>query len=75
MYKYIWRQTFIGAYYIMKNIERDSEPGGRLILKMPSYRYIYSHYKDKTILRPFNLYNGNPIPEKTVFILKQSPAD
>ena len=46
MFTYIWRQTFIGAYYIMKNVKRDLEPGGRLILKMPSDRYRNSHYKD-----------------------------
>ena len=39
-------------------------PGGHFNLKMPSYQYWDSHYKDKT----YYVYNGNPV--NTVFILK-----
>ena len=39
------------------------------------YKYRYSHYKDKTVSRPSYLYNGNPIPSKTVFMLRQGPGD
>ena len=51
-------------------------PGARLNVKMSSYQYRNSHYKDKTLSRPsFYLYNGNPIPEKTVFLLRRDPGD
>ena len=33
-----------------------------------------SHYKDTTVSRPSYLYNGNLIPGKTAFILKQGPV-
>ena len=37
--------------------------GGRLSIKMPSYRYRASHYKDKTAWRPSNLYE-NPFTQE-----------
>ena len=33
-----------------------------------------SHAKDKRVLRLSNLYDGDPIPGKTVFILRQGPV-
>ena len=39
-----------------------------------SYRYRNSHYKVKTVSRPSYLYNGNPIPKKAAFILRQNLA-
>ena len=39
--------------------------------KTSSFQYRNSHYKDKTVTRPSYLYNGNPIPGKTVFIMRQ----
>ena len=46
-------------------------PGACLNIKMSSWQYGNSHYKDKTVSRPSYLYNGNPIPGKTVFILRR----
>ena len=37
---------------------RQREPGGCLYIKMPSYQYRNSRYKDKTVVRPSYLYNG-----------------
>ena len=34
-------------------------PWGRLNIDMPSYQYRDYHYKDKTVMRPSYLYNGN----------------
>ena len=34
-------------------------------------QYKDSHYKDKRVAWPYYLYNGNTIPGKTVFILRQ----
>ena len=45
-------------------------PGARIDIKM-SYQHRNSHYKDETVSRPSYLYNGNPIPEKTVFTLRK----
>ena len=49
-------------------------PGARLNMKMSSYQYTNCQCKDKTVSRPSYLYNGNPMPGKTVFILRQSPG-
>ena len=46
--------------------------GARLIIKM-SFQYKNSDYKGKTASRPSYLYNWNPIPGKTVFILRRGP--
>ena len=43
-----------------------NQPVVRLNIKTVSYQYCNSHYKDKTVPRPSYLYNGNPIPGKTV---------
>ena len=43
-----------------------------------SHQFRDSHDRDKTVSRPSYLYHGNPIPGKTVFILKRtilSPGD
>ena len=32
-----------------------------------------SHYKNTMVLRTTYLYNGNPIPQKTIFILRRGP--
>ena len=48
---------------------------GRLNIKMSSYQYMDSHYKDNTVSRPYCLYNGNLIHGKTVFIMKRIPGD
>ena len=49
------------------------EPEDHLNIKMLSYRYMCkdSYYKNKMVVRLSYLYNVNPIPIKTVFILKQ----
>ena len=39
-----------------------------------SYQYKNSHYKDKTVSWSCYLYNGNPIPGKTVLILRRGPG-
>ena len=36
-----------------------SDLGGRLSIKITSYQYMDSHFKDKTVSRPSYLYNGN----------------
>ena len=41
---------------------------------MPSYQYMNSHYKEKTVSQPSHIYNGNPVHAKTVLILKQGPT-
>ena len=43
-------------------IERETLPrlGTHFNMKMWSYQYRYSYYKDKTVSRPYYLYNGNP---------------
>ena len=46
-----------------------------LNIKIPSYLYRNSHYKDKTLSRQSHLYNGHPIPVKTVFILRRGPGN
>ena len=38
--------------------------GDRLNIKMSSEHYRDSHYKDKTVVRPSYLYNGNPCLER-----------
>ena len=42
-------------------------------VKMSSYHHRNFHYKEETVPIPF-LIMGIPIPEKTVFILKQEPV-
>ena len=37
------------------------QSGGCLNIKMSSYQYNYSHYKDKTVSRPSNLHNGESV--------------
>ena len=49
-------------------------PGAQLKLQMPFYQHRNYHYKDKTVSRTIDLYNGNPIPGKTVFILRRTPG-
>ena len=44
-----------------------------VMIKMPSYQYRNSYYKDKTVSRPSYLYKGNPISRKTVFVLRRGP--
>ena len=47
---------------------------GRLNIKMSSYQYMDPHVKDKTVSLPSYYRHGNPIPGKTVFILRRSPG-
>ena len=51
----------------------NNKNGDRHDIKMWSYWYGYSHYKDKTVSWSSSLYNGSPIPGKTFFILRQDP--
>ena len=44
----------------------------RLNIQMPSCQYNNYHYEDKTAWPPSYLYNGNPIPENTVFTLRRT---
>ena len=47
-------------------------------MKMPSYRYKNSHYRDKMALRLTYLYNGNPhtwTERLTSFIMMRGPAE
>ena len=46
-------------------------PGDRLNIKTLSYQYRDSHYEYKTVSRPSYIHDGNPIPERTLFILRQ----
>ena len=46
---------------------------GRLNIKMSSYQDRGYHQTNKTASRPSYLYSGNPIPGKTVFILRRGP--
>ena len=50
------------------------QPRGRLNIKMYSYQYSNSHYKDKTVSRPSYLCIGIPIHGKTIFVLRRIPA-
>ena len=53
----------------------DRACGTSFNIKMPSYQCVDPHDKNKTVSRPYHLYNGNSIPGKTVFILQQGPED
>ena len=46
-------------------------PGACLNIKMSSYQYTDSHYKNKTVWRPTHLYNENPHTWKIVVLIKQ----
>ena len=60
--------------YLARGPMRVRVTGGRLNKKNTlSYQYRNSPYKDKTVSQSY-LYNGNHIPAKTVFILKQGPG-
>ena len=48
-------------------------PGGRLNIKMPSYQYRDSHYKDKTVSRPSYLYNRNILTWKDGLHIEAGP--
>ena len=47
---------------------------GGLSIKMPSYQYRDSHYKDKTVSRLSIFIMEISIPIKVVFVLKQGPG-
>ena len=50
-------------------------PGGRLNIKMPSYQYMDSHVKDKTVLSTvLSLTWEFPYLGKAVFILRRGPG-
>ena len=51
---------------IIEIITINMHPGACLDIKMSSYQY-----RNFLAVRPSYLYNGNPIPGKTVFILRQ----
>ena len=44
-------------------------------MKISSYQYRNSHYKNKTVSRPSHLYNGNHYYWKTIFILRRGPGE
>ena len=46
---------------------------GRLNIKMSSYQYWDSHYKDKTVWRPSHLYNVNPFAWKDGLYIETRP--
>ena len=50
-----------------------SAPGARLNIKMSSYQYRYSHYKDKTVSRPSYHYNGNTYIWKDSLYIETGP--
>ena len=54
--------------YKLIKISMRMSSGGHLIIKMPSYQYRDSHYKDKTVSWPSYLYNGDSYTQHTVFI-------
>ena len=62
----------ISCWYDIYTFKRH--PGSRLNLKMLPFQYRNIRHKDKTILHPSYLYNGNPIPGKTVLILRLGPG-
>ena len=45
----------------------------QLNIKMPSYQYSNSHYKDKMVAQQSDIYNGLFTHGKTVFILRSGP--
>ena len=47
--------------------------GPRLRIKMSIYRFMDLICKDKTVIRPFYLYNESIITEKTVLLLRWGP--
>ena len=48
-------------------------PGGRLNIKMSSYQYRDSHYKDETVSRLSHLYDGNLYTKKDVLYIETGP--
>ena len=48
------------------------QPGQCVIIKMPSYRYRISHYKDNTISQPY-IYSGNPYYWKDSLYINARP--
>ena len=64
-----WRVWLIACCYSDRShaqyLRKDGSPWGRLNIRMSSYQYRDSHYKDKTVSRPSYLYNGNTISGKT----------
>ena len=50
------------------------DTGGGPSIKMPSCQYWDPDYIDKTIVRLFDCYDGDPTPAKTLFILRQNPG-
>ena len=67
---------YIGQFWNEVAIAHPKQPGGRLNIKMPSYQYRYSHVKDKTVSPTvLSLTWESQYMGKTVFILRQGPAD
>ena len=64
----VWEMGAILSRWRWANITCLSPPGLRVNIKtvLPGYRN--SHIKDKTVLRPSYLYNGNFYADKTAFI-------
>ena len=52
----------------------SGDTGGHLNIKISYYQHRDSHYIDKTVLWLSYLYNGNPTPVKTAFILRWDPV-
>ena len=65
----------LGAMHTQLCADSNQETRGCFSIKMPSYPYRNSRYKDNTVIRLSYLYNGNPIHGKVVFILKNAPDE
>ena len=56
---------------MISNITPDVLPGSRLNINMVLYGD--SHYKDKMVVRPSYLYNGNPYTGKMIYLYWDVP--
>ena len=74
-YRRVWNYcSYIFTTYCYIRITAHRNPGSRTNIKLSSYQYRHHEFKDRTVLWPCNLKHGNPISEKTVFILGRGPG-
>ena len=61
-------RLFSELFCIVKKISEPGSwqlPGPLFTKKTPSYQYRDSHYKPETVVRPSEVYNGDPYTHKT----------
>ena len=76
--KYVWSLPLVGVVriavwgpfaFLIRGVRKGfCAVWDSLNIKTPSYQYRHSHHKVKTVV---SLFNGNPMPGKTVFLLRQ----